>query len=282
MQHRFEIIPGVSIGGEKPLIIAGPCVVESWEICAQVAGVMKEICGKLGLPYVFKASFDKANRTSDKSFRSIGIEESLRILQEVKQKFDVPVITDVHETIQVGLAAEVVDFLQIPAFLCRQTDLLIAAGRSGKPVNVKKGQFMAPEDMQYAVDKIKAVGNDRVSLTERGSTFGYHNLVVDMRSLAIMRQFTPVIFDVTHSVQMPGGMGGFSGGQRKFAPLLARAAAAAGVDGFFIETHPDPDEALSDGPNSIPLDEMNEFLIMILNVWRVQHDHESRNLINDN
>lgn len=267
MQHRFEIIPGVSIGDTKPLIIAGPCVVESWEICAQVAGVMKEICGKLGLPYVFKASFDKANRTSDKSFRSIGLWESLRILQDVKQKFVVPVITDVHETIQVGPAAEVVDFLQIPAFLCRQTDLLIAAGRSGKPVNVKKGQFMAPEDMQYAVEKIKAVGNDRVSLTERGSTFGYHNLVVDMRSLAIMRQFAPVIFDVTHSVQMPGGLRGSSGGQREFAPLLARAAAAAGVDGFFIETHPNPTEALSDGPNSIPLDEMAELLRMILGVW---------------
>jgi 2-dehydro-3-deoxyphosphooctonate aldolase (KDO 8-P synthase) len=242
-------------------------VVESWDICAQVAEKTKGICAKLGLPYVFKSSFDKANRTSDKSFRSIGMEESLRILQDIGTKFEVPVITDIHETIQVVPVADVVDFLQIPAFLCRQTDLLIAAGKSGKPVNVKKGQFMAPEDMQYAVDKIKDVGNDRVSLTERGSSFGYHNLVVDMRSLAIMRQFAPVIFDVTHSVQMPGGLGGSSGGQRKFAPLLARAAAAAGVDGFFIETHPNPAEALSDGPNSIPLSEMEEFLKIILNLW---------------
>jgi 2-dehydro-3-deoxyphosphooctonate aldolase (KDO 8-P synthase) len=267
MRHHFEIVPGVSIGGEKPLIIAGPCVVESWDICAQVAEKMKEVCAKLGLPYVFKASFDKANRTSDKSFRSIGMQESLKILQDIRKEFEVPVITDVHETIQVAPAAEVVDLLQIPAFLCRQTDLLIAAGNSAKPVNVKKGQFMAPEDMQYAVDKIKDVGNDRVSLTERGSSFGYHNLVVDMRSLAIMRQFAPVIFDVTHSVQMPGGLGGSSGGQREFAPLLARAAAAAGVDGFFIETHPNPAEALSDGPNSIPLIDMEEFLLRVLAVW---------------
>lgn len=267
MQNKFEIFPGVSIGGEKPLIIAGPCVVEGWDVCARVAEKMKSICINLDLPYVFKSSFDKANRTSDKSFRSIGMEESLRILQDIGEKFELPVITDVHETIQVAPVSEVVDFLQIPAFLCRQTDLLIAAGKSGKPVNVKKGQFMAPEDMKYAVDKIKDAGNERVCLTERGSSFGYHNLVVDMRSLAIMRQFAPVIFDVTHSVQMPGGLGGSSGGQREFAPLLARAAAAAGVDGFFIETHPNPAEALSDGPNSIPLSEMEEFLKMVLDIW---------------
>lgn len=269
MKNCFEIIQGVPIGGEKPLIIAGPCVVESWDVCAQVAEKTKEICAKLDLPYVFKSSFDKANRTSDRSFRSIGMDESLRILQDIGTKFEIPVITDVHETVQVGQVAEVVDCLQIPAFLCRQTDLLIAAGRSGKPVNVKKGQFMAPEDMKYAVDKINDAGNNRVCLTERGSTFGYHNLVVDMRSLSIMRQFAPVIFDITHSVQMPGGLGGATGGQREFAPLLARAAAAAGVDGFFMETHPAPDEALSDGPNSIPLDEMEEFLKMILEVWLV-------------
>ncbi len=269
MQYKFEIIPGVSIGGEKPLIIAGPCVVESWDICARVAEKTKESCAHLNLPYVFKSSFDKANRTSDKSFRSIGMEESLRILQDIGTKFEVPVITDVHETIQVAPVSEVVDFLQIPAFLCRQTDLLIAAGKSGKPVNVKKGQFMAPEDMKYAVDKIKDVGNERVCLTERGASFGYHNLVVDMRSMSIMRQFAPVIFDVTHSVQMPGALGGATGGQREYAPLLARAAAAAGVDGFFMETHPNPDEALSDGPNSIPLGDLEEFLKMILEVWMI-------------
>lgn len=269
MPHSFEIISGVSIGGDKPLIIAGPCVVESWDICASVAEKMKDICAKLSLPYVFKSSFDKANRTSDQSFRSIGMEEALRILQDVGEKFEVPVITDVHETIQVKPVAEIVDFLQIPAFLCRQTDLLIEAGKSGKPVNVKKGQFMAPEDMQYAVEKIKDMGNERVCLTERGSSFGYHNLVVDMRSLAIMRQFAPVIFDVTHSVQMPGGLGGSSGGQREFAPILARAAAAVGVDGFFIETHPDPEKALSDGANSIPLIKMKNFIEMILQIWHI-------------
>lgn len=256
----FEITNGVSVGGDKPLIISGPCVVESWEICARIAEHLISICQKLALPHVFKASYDKANRTSGSTFRSIGFDAALEILQRIKGEFGVPVITDVHESTQVPAVAQVADILQIPAFLCRQTDLLIAAGKSGRAVNIKKGQFMAPEDMQYAVQKVRETGNQRVLLTERGTTFGYHTLVVDMRSLVIMRQFAPVIFDATHSVQMPGGAGGASSGQRQFAPVLARAAAAVGVDGFFIETHPNPAEALSDGPNSIPLNEMGLFI----------------------
>lgn len=262
---------------DKPLIIAGPCAVESKEICFQTASFMQEICQKLNLPYVFKSSFDKANRTSGSSFRSIGFEEALNILDKVKTKFSVPILTDVHETIQVDQVAEVADVIQIPAFLCRQTDLIIKAAQSTRVVNIKKGQFMAAEDMRFAVEKVKDQGNQKVFLTERGSSFGYHNLVVDMRSLPVMRQFAPVVFDITHSIQMPGGMGGSSGGQRDFAPFLARAAAAVGVDGFFIETHPDPAKALSDGPNMIPLHEMRDFLNMILDVWHVQHDFEKRN-----
>lgn len=256
----FEIANGVNVGGDMPLIISGPCVVESWEICARVAERLISICQKLALPYIFKASYDKANRTSGSTFRSIGFDAALEILRRIKGEFGIPVITDVHESTQVPAVAQVADMLQIPAFLCRQTDLLIAAGKSGRAVNIKKGQFMAPEDMQYAVGKVRETGNQRVLLTERGTTFGYHTLVVDMRSLVIMRQFAPVIFDATHSVQMPGGAGGASGGQRQFAPVLARAAAAVGVDGFFIETHPNPEEALSDGPNSIPLNEMERFI----------------------
>lgn len=265
----FEITPSVKIGGDAPLVIAGPCVVENWDVCAQTAEVMIGICSKLGLPYVFKASYDKANRTSDKSFRSIGFGEALEILEKVKTRFTVPIITDVHETIQVGAVADVADIIQIPAFLCRQTDLLIAAGKTGRVVNIKKGQFMAPEDMRHAVEKVKDADNNRICLTERGTTFGYHNLVVDMRSLEIMRQYAPVIFDVTHSIQTPGAAGSSSGGKREFAPALARAAAAVGVDGFFIETHPDPQNALSDGPNSIPLADMERFLEMILETWHL-------------
>ena len=266
-KQMIEMAKGVVIGGELPLIIAGPCAIENWEVCSQVAETMKASCEKLSLPYLFKSSYDKANRTSGTSFRSIGFEESLGILQRVKESIGVPVLTDVHERVQVRTVAEVADVLQIPAFLCRQTDLLTAAGTTGKPVNVKKGQFMAPEDMQFAVEKIKDTGNQNVILTERGASFGYHNLVVDMRSLAIMRRYAPVVFDVTHSVQTPGGLGGATGGQREFAPLLARAAAGAGVDGFFIETHPNPEKALSDGPNSIPLSEMSTFLEMLMEIW---------------
>ncbi len=263
----ITLAPGVVLGGEKLVLIAGPCAIESPEICIQTAVTLKELTGRLGIGYVFKASFDKANRTSEHSFRSIGFDEALSILAQVRYEVGVPILTDVHESTQVAAVAEVADILQIPAFLCRQTDLLLAAGRSGRAVNIKKGQFMAPEDMGYGVEKVQSVPNENVFLTERGTTFGYHNLVVDIRSLPMMRQFAPVVFDVTHSVQMPGGLGGSSGGQREFAPYLARAAAAAGVDGFFIETHPDPSTALSDGPYMIPLADMEAFLNMLLSVW---------------
>jgi 2-dehydro-3-deoxyphosphooctonate aldolase (KDO 8-P synthase) len=265
----LELAPGLTLGGEKLLLIAGPCAIESLEICLQTAEVLKALTERLEIGYVFKSSFDKANRTSERSFRSIGFDESLEILAKVHRQVGVPVLTDVHESNQVNAVAQVADVLQIPAFLCRQTDLLLTAGYSGRAVNIKKGQFMAPEDMGYAVEKVQGTSNKNVFLTERGSTFGYHNLVVDMRSLPILRQFAPVVFDVTHSVQMPGGLGGSSGGQREFAPYLARAAAAVGVDGFFIETHPEPEKALSDGPNMIPLDEMETFLNMLVNVWRI-------------
>lgn len=254
------INPAITVGENKPLLIAGPCVIESEELCLTVAGEMKKIAAKTGFNYIFKASFDKANRTSGSSFRGDGMEEGLKILQIVKEKTGVAILTDIHLPNQAKPVSEIADVLQIPAFLCRQTDLLLAAGQTGKAVNVKKGQFMAPEDMAYAVEKIASTGNNNTLLTERGASFGYHNLVVDMRSLPIMRQFAPVIFDVTHSVQMPGGEKGKSGGRREFAPYLAKAAAAAGVDGFFIETHPDPSSALSDGPNMIPLAEMEDLL----------------------
>lgn len=263
----LEIAPGLTLGGEKMFLIAGPCAIESHDICLRTAEAVSAISQKLDIGYVFKASFDKANRTSGQSFRSIGFDEALEILAKVHTQVGVPILTDVHESNQVKAVADVADILQIPAFLCRQTDLLLAAGASGRAVNIKKGQFMAPEDMQYAVEKVQGSGLPRAFLTERGSVFGYHNLVVDMRSLPIMRQFAPVIFDVTHSVQMPGGLGGSSGGQREFAPYLARAAAAVGVDGFFIEAHPEPEKALSDGPNMIPLADMEMFLMMLLDIW---------------
>lgn len=266
----------VILGGQQLVLIAGPCAIESSQICLQTATTLKELTGRLGIGYVFKASFDKANRTSEHSFRSIGFDEALAILAQVRHEVHVPILTDVHESTQVAAVAEVADILQIPAFLCRQTDLLLAAGRSGRAVNIKKGQFMAPEDMEYAVEKVQSVPNENVFLTERGTTFGYHNLVVDMRSLPIMRQFAPVVFDVTHSVQMPGGLGGSSGGQREFAPYLARAAAATGVDGFFIETHPDPSNALSDGPNMIPLDKMDRFLDMLLTIWNINNEYSGK------
>jgi 2-dehydro-3-deoxyphosphooctonate aldolase (KDO 8-P synthase) len=250
------ITKDISIPGERMILFAGPCAAESYDICMESGGHVKAICEKLDIDYIFKSSFDKANRTSSGSYRGPSRDGGLEILRRVKKDLGVPVVTDVHESNQCEEVAEVVDVLQIPAFLCRQTDLLKAAARTGKTVKIKKGQFMAPEDMKYAVNKVKEEGNQKVLLTERGASFGYHTLVVDMRSLPIMRQFAPVIFDVTHSVQQPGGQGGSSGGQREFAPFLARAAAAAGVDGFFIETHPNPAKALSDGPNMIPLTEM--------------------------
>lgn len=240
------------IGGEKgtPLaLLAGPCVIESRDLCVEIAGVLKEICAKRGINYVFKSSFDKANRSSSESFRGPGMEEGLAILAEIKEKFNVPVVTDVHESAQAAMVAEVADILQIPAFLCRQTDLLQACAATGRPLNVKKGQFMAPEDMKGVLEKL---AGSEVMLTERGSSFGYHNLVVDMRGLDTMRGLgVPVCFDATHSVQLPGGLGNKSGGQRQFVSTLSRAAAAVGIDALFMEVHPDPDKALSDGANSL-------------------------------
>lgn len=265
----MRINENIVMGTGKPVLFAGPCAVESFDICMEIGSSVKEYADKLGFSYVFKASFDKANRTSSSSFRSIGMDKSLEVLQRVGKALDVPLVTDIHESYQAAEVAAVVDVLQIPAFLCRQTDLLLAAGQTGKAVKIKRGQFMAPEDMQYAVTKVRSTGNENVCLTERGFTLGYHNLVVDMRALPIMRQFAPVVFDITHSVQQPGGMGGTSGGQREFAPFLARAAAASGVDGFFIETHPEPAKALSDGPNLIPLDRMKDFLTMLKEAWEL-------------
>ncbi len=265
----MKIREGVVLGGEKPVLFSGPCAVESFDICMEIGSKVKAWADQYGFSYVFKASFDKANRTSSNSFRSIGMDASLEVLQRVGKALDVPLVTDIHESYQAAEVAQVVDVLQIPAFLCRQTDLLLAAAETGKAVKIKRGQFMAPEDMQYAVSKVRAAGNDNVCLTERGFSLGYHNLVVDMRGLPIMRQFAPVVFDITHSVQQPGGQGGSSGGQREFAPVLARAAAATGIDGFFIETHPEPSKALSDGPNLIPLHRMGDFLQMLKDSWEL-------------
>jgi 2-dehydro-3-deoxyphosphooctonate aldolase (KDO 8-P synthase) len=242
-------------------LLAGPCVIESEQLCLDVAGFLKKHCGELGITLIFKASFDKANRSSEKSFRGPGMEEGLKTLGRVREKAGLPVLTDIHTEEQAVRAAEYVDVLQIPAFLCRQTDLINAAVRTGKIVNIKKGQFLAPQDMRQVVSKAVAAGGQKLLLTERGTTFGYNNLVADMRSIPIMRQLGyPVIFDATHSVQLPGGAGTSSGGQREFAPVLARAAVAAGANGLFIETHLEPDQALSDGPNMIPLDEMPRLL----------------------
>jgi 2-dehydro-3-deoxyphosphooctonate aldolase (KDO 8-P synthase) len=268
-KDKVKVTDNITLGGERMVLFSGPCAAESYDICMETGSKVKSICETLGIDYVFKSSFDKANRTSSGSYRGPSIEDGLEILSRVKKDLGVPIVTDVHESYQCEEVATVVDVIQIPAFLCRQTDLLKAAARTGKAVKIKKGQFMAPEDMKYAVDKVRGEGNNNVFLTERGASFGYHTLVVDMRSLPVMRQFTPVIFDVTHSVQQPGGKGGSSGGQREFAPYLARAAAATGVDGFFIETHPNPDKALSDGPNMIPLKEMESFLKMIHGYWQI-------------
>lgn len=243
------------------LLLAGPCVVESRDNVFRIAEGLKKLTENRPVDFVFKASYDKANRTSVESFRGRGIEENLGILDAVRREFDVPVVSDVHESIQVEAASQVLDFIQIPAFLCRQTDLLVAAGATGKPVMVKKGQFAAPEDMEHVVDKvISGGGGGQIALCERGTTFGYRNLVVDYRSLPIMRQFAPVVFDGTHSVQRPGGLGRKSGGDRHMIPHLVRAAAAVGIDGLFLETHFDPDSALSDGPNMLPLNELAALL----------------------
>lgn len=249
------------------ILIAGPCVIESEKLCLRVATALKQTCDRLGITYVFKASYDKANRTSARSFRGPGLEEGLGVLAKVRARVGVPVLTDVHAEAQAASAAGVADILQIPAFLCRQTDLIAAAVRTGRIVNLKKGQFLSPEEMGQVLGKAKSAGGKKLLLTERGTTFGYHNLVADMRSIPIMRRFGfPVIFDATHSVQLPGGGGDRSGGQREFAPVLARCALAAGANGIFFETHPNPDRALSDGPNMISLADMPALLKSLLKV----------------
>ena len=254
---------GHEVGLRQPIfLIAGPCVIESETLQIDTAGTLKEICARLGIPFIFKSSFDKANRSSGKSYRGPGIDEGLRILGEVKRQLGLPVLTDVHEKDEIATVAKVVDVLQTPAFLCRQTDFIHAVAAAGLPVNIKKGQFLAPGDMKNVVDKAReASGTDNIMVCERGASFGYNNLVSDMRSLAIMRETKcPVVFDATHSVQLPGGQGTSSGGQRQFIPVLARAAVAAGIAGLFMETHPDPARALSDGPNAWPLDRMESLL----------------------
>ncbi len=259
---------GFSVGNDQPLfLIAGTCVVESEQMTLDTAGTLKEICGDLGIPFIYKSSFDKANRSSRDGFRGPGMEEGLRILSEVKKQLNVPILTDVHEDTPMDEVADVVDVLQTPAFLCRQTNFILRTVATGLPVNIKKGQFLSPWEMQNVVDKAKSTGNDDIMVCERGFSFGYNNLVSDMRSLAIMRGTgAPVVFDATHSVQLPGAQGTSSGGLREFIPVLARSAAAAGVAGFFMETHPDPSVALSDGPNAWPLDKMRQLLETLMSI----------------
>ena len=258
-----------NVGLDQPLfLIAGPCVIESEQMALDTAGQLKEICQEIGIPFIYKSSYDKANRSSGKSFRGFGLDEGLKILEKVKKQIGVPVLTDVHNIEDIAAVAAVVDVLQTPAFLCRQTDFIHAVARCGKPVNIKKGQFLSPWDMQNVVEKARDVsGQDNIMVCERGASFGYNNLVSDMRSLAVMRNTAcPVVFDATHSVQLPGGQGTVSGGQREFVPVLARAAVAAGVSGVFMETHPNPSQALSDGPNAFPLGHLKELLqtLMVL------------------
>jgi len=268
-----------NVGLTEPLfLIAGPCVIESESMTIDVAGQLKEMTDQLGIPFIFKSSFDKANRSSNKTFRGFGVEEGLRILQEVKSQIGVPVLTDIHTSEQVEEVASVVDVLQTPAFLCRQTDFISAVAKSGKPVNIKKGQFLAPQDMRQVVNKAKEAngGIDNIMVCERGVSFGYNTLVSDMRSLAIMRDTDcPVVFDATHSVQQPGGQGDRSGGQSEFVPLLARAAVSSGIAGIFMETHPNPSEALSDGPNAVPLNQMQALLEVLK---ELDHTVKSKNL----
>lgn len=258
-------IRNVEIGAKTPFFLLGPCSLEKEEFAWSMARSIKEICTKLGLPFIFKASYDKANRTSVKSFRGLGIQEGCRILSEIGKELDIPVVTDVHTEEQAEYAAQYVDLLQIPAFLCRQSDLLEACAKTGRPVNVKKGQFLAPWDCKNICEKMRAFGCEQFMLCERGTSFGYNNLVVDMRGLAWMREFgCPVVFDATHSVQRPGGLGGATGGDRALAPVLANAAMAAGIDGVFMEVHSDPDHALSDGPNQIKLSDLEKVLTNLM------------------
>ena len=263
---------GFPVGDQAPLfLIAGPCVIESAELALEVAAEMKGITAELGIPYIFKASYDKANRSSQNSFRGLGLEEGLKILSEIREKLHVPVLTDVHSIDEIEPVSEVVDVLQTPAFLCRQTDFIKAVARSGRPVNIKKGQFLAPLDMKNVVEKARqASGEENILVCERGASFGYNNLVSDMRSLVTLRLTgCPVVFDATHSVQLPGGQGDKSGGQREFVPALARAAVATGIDGLFMETHPRPDQALSDGPNAWPLKRMKDLLKMLIGLDKI-------------
>jgi 2-dehydro-3-deoxyphosphooctonate aldolase (KDO 8-P synthase) len=271
VQHQ-----SISIGapGDPLTLIAGPCVAESLDLCRRIAEEVGGICRDLGVSYIFKASFDKANRTSSSSFRGRGLDEGVAILAKIKEEFGVPVITDVHESYQCAPVAEVADFLQIPAFLCRQTDLLLAAAETGRPMNIKKGQFLAPWDCKNIVDKVVQAGNDQILLCERGTSFGYNTLVVDMRSLPIMRALgRPIVFDGTHSVQQPGGLGTSSGGQREFIPHLVRAAVATGaVDALFLETHPDPERALSDAATMLPLDQLRKLLTQAVQIYDMMRD----------
>lgn len=264
-------LAGFEVGLHRPLfLIAGPCVIESAALAEETAGALKEITAALGIPFIYKSSFDKANRSSAGSFRGPGIEQGLRILEAVRERIGVPVLTDVHEDTPLGEVAAVVDVLQTPAFLCRQTNFIQAVASQGLPVNIKKGQFLAPWDMRHVVDKARATGNAQIMVCERGVSFGYNNLVSDMRALAVMRDTgCPVVFDATHSVQLPGGQGDRSGGQREFVPVLARAAVAAGVAGLFMETHPNPGQALSDGPNAWPLDKLRGLLETLIQIDRL-------------
>jgi 2-dehydro-3-deoxyphosphooctonate aldolase (KDO 8-P synthase) len=265
------VIGSMAVGAGHPLaLIGGPCAIEGESFMLDVASRLRDIAAKAGVPFIFKSSYDKANRTSIRSYRGPGLSEGLEILQKIKDIVGVPVLSDVHTVEEVESAAEVLDVLQIPAFLCRQTDLVVAAARTGKPINVKKGQFLAPWDTKNIVEKVRSVGNDQVLLTERGASFGYNNLVADMRSLVVMRSFgVPVVFDATHSVQLPGGAGTASGGQREFVPYLARAAVATGCDALFMEIHPDPDQAPSDGPNMLRLEDLPVLLTQITQIDRL-------------
>ena len=264
-------LAGHEVGNDRPLfLVCGPCVIESRALVEEIAGRLVEITRRLGVPYVFKASFDKANRSSVKSFRGPGLAEGLKILEHVRKTFGVPVLTDVHEDTPLGEVAAVVDVLQTPAFLCRQTNFIVSVASAGKAVNIKKGQFLSPWEMQNVVDKAQSTGNTQVMVCERGFTFGYNHLVSDMRALPVLRATgCPVVFDATHSVQLPGGQGASSGGQREFVPVLARAAVAAGCAGVFMETHPDPSRALSDGPNAWPLDRIESLLATLCEIDRV-------------
>ena len=272
MSNQIKV-GNIIIGRGSPLVlISGPCVIESYETTREITGILKEIASRLEIPLILKASYDKANRTSAAAFRGPGLNDGLRILKEIKAEFGIPILSDVHRISEIPAAARILDIIQIPAFLCRQTDVIIEVSKTGRPVNIKKGQFLAPWDITNVVEKITSAGNRQILITERGTMFGYNNLVVDFRGLMILRKIGyPVIFDATHSVQLPGGAGPSSGGQREYAPVLARAAVAAGVEGIFMEVHRNPDEALCDGPNSLKLDTINELLLKLKSIHSISN-----------